>query len=185
MTRIAAIAFAVCVAGPSVCAGREESPDADELRKLILETPKVSPDEKRSARLRAALEEHVAEFISEPRWSAYHEWRGISPSALSMTEPAEAIYALSLAYPYVSDELKPKVKEYLRREFTQNRPYATVDYPNVRKGARRNYHRIDEKDLNARGVGNIIPNRRVQLYPLYVYFYFSQSLGPCFSLRPP
>ena len=54
-----------------------------------------------TVKLRARLESHVSDFITETRWAPMHEWFGITSnrgdSELSMTEPADVFLALSLA----------------------------------------------------------------------------------------
>jgi len=169
MTRLAIATLTVHLAAVVLAGEGPSGPTAAQLRAVVLaeHTPKI--DSAKTAKLRAALEEHAAEFVSRPRWAPYHEWRGISASHLAMTEPAETIHALSLAYPYVSDELKPKVKAYLEREFATARPYELIDYPDALKGAQRNFHRIDRADYAASSGRPLVRDRKVKLYPLYVF----------------
>lgn len=150
-------------ANPSAAPNAPAPPDPPSASNPAISNP-AAPDDKQP--LIDALNAHVRRAVAVPRWAAFHEWRGIGRSGLSMTEPAELIGALSLAYPHLSDDLKPVVKAYVESHFDQHRPYDRVDYDDPRAGARRNYHPVHETDF--RNAQHPVPGRRAQLYWLYV-----------------
>jgi hypothetical protein len=121
-----------------------------------------------TVKLRSLLEEHVAEFITENRWAPFHEWYGIRTSELSMTEPAQVFYSLSLAYPYLSSQLRDQVRTYMREEWNRSQPFQNLDFPNLGQGAARNWHPIDQNDYSGAN-GNNISNRIIQIYALYLF----------------
>jgi hypothetical protein len=145
-------------------------PTGDVLRDYAMQknSPAVVLDT--TVKLRSALESHVSEFISETRWAPYHEWFGIKASSVSMTEPADVFYSLSLAYPYLSGNLQQQVTTYLRNEWSSSQPYNNIDYQTLQGGTARNWHRIDSDDYNlAIAAGHPVSGRLVQIYPIYLF----------------
>lgn len=122
-----------------------------------------------TAKLKSALEAHVNDYISQPKWAAYNEWFGIDihPNVISLTEPTETLYGLSLSYPYINDGLKTQVRTYLRNQWSTYLPYQNLDYPNVKEGTRRNWNPVDPAEM-ARAT-NPISGRIIQLYPIYLF----------------
>ena len=147
-------------------------PQGNSLRNYAMQknNPIINPQV--TAKLRSVLESHISEFVSQTSWAPYHEWFGIKGSSVSMTEPADVFYALSLAYPYLSSNLQQQVRSYLRNEWSTSQPYKYIDYPNIQGGTPRNWHALDLDDYNAAfgpSKGHPVANRRIQIYAIYLF----------------
>ena len=145
-------------------------PTLQQVRQYALEKNNPVPDSTKTTKVRSYLEAHVADLIRQGRWAPLFEFFGIRESSVIQTEPADIFLALSSAYPYLSPSLQTQVRDYLRNHWSTDQPYQNLDYPNLSAGTPRNWYQVEPPEFSSAVVrGNPIPNRRIQLYALYLF----------------
>ncbi len=100
--------------------------------------------------VRQELETRVQEMVNLGHMAPTRYYLGIGgPGLFYYTTPAETIYTLSAAYPYLSDGLKTQVKQYLTTEIATYPPHQQGHYnpvtgnPTDLIGAKREYFASD------------------------------------------
>ncbi|MBI4100117.1 hypothetical protein HY439_00025, partial [Candidatus Microgenomates bacterium] len=124
------------------------------------------------------LETKVAEIVSLGHMAPTIYFIGLGQNPIFYTTPAETIYTLSTAYPYLSASLKTSVKSYLDQEIVNYPPHSTGYYPpNNGKvsnfvGAKREYF-----TPNPNQSFNFWPGPAVHISALYAVWLYSQNTG--------
>jgi hypothetical protein len=100
--------------------------------------------------LRKRLQAQVAEILSR-RWSPLYVEPGLSGREFFFENSGDLFQALALSYPFLSDEIKKRVKVRLAEEWENHRPYIMdAGYP-LTAGARREYFPLPKSLLTRLG----------------------------------
>jgi len=110
------IAFALGIGG-SVLAG------AVDVDAVLAPCPAPAIDRAVAAPYRKLLEDHVRQFLAREPYAPLLLVLGRSGVVEVFSQSGDAIEALSMAYPYLPNDLRPRLKEYLRKEMDAHPPY--------------------------------------------------------------
>ncbi len=110
------------------------------LGRYLFHERKTAPASSETAPLRAKLERHVQEMVDaghlSPLFYVYGGIAGAAPAYFYWSSSPDLAKAVSAAYPYLSEELKRQVREYLKSEWKMNPPFR-VDTAKYLEGANR------------------------------------------------
>lgn len=112
------------------------------------------------------LNEAVAEMVAAGHLEPAYNENGIGATVYQFGNPAQTVYALSMALPYLNGELKAKTIGYLKQEMAAYPPL-TMAWSDG-KGARREYHSLPESlQKPTLNVKPVVPDEAI--YAVWAY----------------
>ncbi len=120
------------------------------LGEYLFSKRKTAPLSKETEPLRAKLENHIRQMIDAghlaPLFYVYGKVAGAAPAYFYWSSSPDLAKAMMAAYPYLSEELQSRVKEYLLNEWKINPPFQ-VSTAKYLDGANRAPYEVPWQDL--------------------------------------
>jgi hypothetical protein len=108
------------------------------------------PTSEEGQRIASKLDTHVQQLLEEFPYRPFHHTLGISGIETSFDHPDELFHALSLAYGWLSDEVRAEIRNRLERELQTQPPYVREGYDPTAGMARERYQVPEHLRLNRR-----------------------------------
>lgn len=131
-------------------------------------------------RVAAMLEQQATQIIEGWPWRPLHHTLGISGYEVYFDHPDELFYALSLAFPHLSDSLAARTKRFLRQRLEETPPYAVEGFDRAGGQVRESY--TVPKSLRVKGRGRAMSTFGV--YAFWSYCHHANDLAAAKSRWP-
>lgn len=116
------------------------------------------------------LERHVSTFLQEGPWLPFYHTLGISGYEVYFTHPDEMVYALSLAYPFLTRSTQKKTAVFLSDLILHHPPYQKNGFvPN--QGRHRERYQVPFD-------GRYQPQKADSLFGIYAYWAYTHFVNP-------
>lgn len=146
--------------------------------------PGALPADAAAQEMRTQLAAAVKELVAQPLWMPYRFQGGKHPSdsLLLYEDPADMLYALALAYPWLEESLQVAAKAYVARQWPQADPVMTLDRYRPDQGSPREFYTVPAGGVEARVFST--GTRRRGPERAYAAWLWAQNTGDWESIRP-